>query len=466
MSAFLNHTKEFILGKNEETTVDDRLFNVASFSFSILSFVATGVKTIFDETTLYTWISSIAVIIIYAIIFYLSRFRGGNNSKLVTSFFVTTIYSLNSFYFLLGGSKGIVPISAVFCIVFLISISSKKMHGPMIGLVVIDILILHYLDYKNPSWSNQFVSEFARILDLALFSVSSIFLAGFTVSYYKNSLNIEKEKLQCTNEILVASEEELKQKSEQLSLINESLERAKIKAEESSQVKADFLSTMSHEIRNPLHAIIATANSLMGDKHLDVQQERLEILSFSSENLLRLINDILDYNKIDAGKIEVNKAGFDLKKYSDDLIKSFSLKVKKEDVLLSLEIDENIPLKIEGDKYRLGQVLINLIDNALKFTEKGFVKLSIGVISKKGNSCKIHFSVEDSGIGVQKENQEKIFGVFSQEKISAEKNYGGTGLGLAISKEIVKLLGGDLILESEYNTGSTFLFSLTRNYSI
>jgi len=217
---------------------------------------------------------------------------------------------------------------------------------------------------------------------------------------------------------------------------------------------------MSHEIRNPLHAIIATANSLMGDKHLDVQQERLEILSFSSENLLRLINDILDYNKIDAGKIEVNKAGFDLKKYSDDLIKSFSLKVKKEDVLLSLEIDENIPLKIEGDKYRLGQVLINLIDNALKFTEKGFVKLSIGVISKKGNSCKIHFSVEDSGIGVQKENQEKIFGVFSQEKISAEKNYGGTGLGLAISKEIVKLLGGDLILESEYNTGSTFLFSI------
>ncbi len=460
MTAFLIHTKNFILGKNEKTTVDNRLFNVASFSFSLLSFIATGVKTVLDETTLFTWVSSSIVIVIYATLFYLSRFKGGNSSVLVLAFFVTTMYSLNSFYFLLGGSKGIVPISAVFCIVFLISISAKKFHGLMIGLVVLDILILHYLDYKNPTWSNEFVSEFARIFDLALFSISSILLAGFTVSYYKSSLNIEKEKLQCINEALLASEEELTQNAEELILINENLERAKSKAEESSKVKADFLSTMSHEIRNPLHAIIATSSSLMDDKHLDIQQERLDILNFSSENLLRLINDILDYNKIDAGKIEVNSVGFELKKYSNDLLKSFSIKRCNNKVKLSLDIDDEIPTFIEGDKYRIGQVLINLIDNALKFTEKGFVKLNVGIISKKENSCKVHFSVEDSGIGIQKENQGKVFGVFSQAKLSTEKNYGGTGLGLAISKEIVKLLGGNLTLESVPNEGSTFSFSL------
>ncbi|NMM48410.1 PAS domain-containing hybrid sensor histidine kinase/response regulator [Marinigracilibium pacificum] len=235
---------------------------------------------------------------------------------------------------------------------------------------------------------------------------------------------------------------------------------AKDKAEQASISKAQFLSTMSHEIRTPLNAVIGISNLLLKSNPSKEQIEDLKILKFSGENLLSIINDILDFNKIDAGKIELEKAPFNIKTVINGVKSSLSTKAYQKNLPLVLYVDDNLPDVVVGDSTRLTQILTNLINNAIKFTHKGSVTIAVSVISNEEDEIEIRFSIRDTGIGISTEEQNKIFDSFSQASSSTTRKYGGTGLGLSICKKLLELQDSNLMLESEIGKGSEFFFTL------
>ncbi|TNF41503.1 MAG: PAS domain S-box protein [Cytophagales bacterium] len=235
---------------------------------------------------------------------------------------------------------------------------------------------------------------------------------------------------------------------------------AKEKAELASQAKSQFLSVMSHEIRTPMNAVIGLAHFLMEEDPRPDQLENLKTLQFSAENLMALINDILDYNKIDSGKVELEKAPFEIRNMVHRIVHSHSFLANDKGLKIYCEVDESIPQVIYGDALRLGQVMNNLVSNAIKFTEKGFVRIQISREFVQGSLTEIKFSFEDTGIGIPKEKVKTIFEAFTQASSSTSRKYGGTGLGLAIVKRLVELFGGEIEVHARSGGGSIFEFTL------
>jgi CheY-like chemotaxis protein len=190
------------------------------------------------------------------------------------------------------------------------------------------------------------------------------------------------------------------------------------------------------------------------------QQEDLRTLQFSGESLLHIINDILDFTKLDSGKIELSAIDFNLRELAQSLYQSFSYKAKEKKIVFDVEYDEKMPFYVKGDSFRLSQVLNNLISNAIKFTQDGFVKLKIDVVEDRGASYVTRFSVVDSGIGIPEEKLEKIFEQFTQADSDTTRLYGGTGLGLSISAKLVELMGSSIVVTSTPGKGSNFQFSI------
>jgi len=241
----------------------------------------------------------------------------------------------------------------------------------------------------------------------------------------------------------------------------EALIIAKENAEKSSRFKSEFLSIMSHEIRTPMNAVIGTTNLLLQDDPAPRQLEYLHTLQFSSNNLLELINDILDYNKIEAGKLELYKLQFNIQKLAQNILQSFATKAEDNGSKLELSFDKNIPSNLIGDQLRLGQILNNLLSNAVKFTTNGTVFLRLESQQVKQDKISIKFSIADTGIGIAPENLDKIFDPFTQEYSSTASDYGGTGLGLAITKRLVELHGSTIHLSSKPGEGTEFSFTIT-----
>jgi len=234
---------------------------------------------------------------------------------------------------------------------------------------------------------------------------------------------------------------------------------AKEAAIKSSLVKAQFLSSMSHEIRTPMNAVIGLIYLMLQEDPRPDQKAHLETLKFSAENLLELINDILDFSKIEAGKIEINAIDFSLEEIIKNINHGFGTRAAEKGIGLSLNYDERLPSMLIGDPLRLSQIMNNLINNAIKFTDEGGVDITIKMKEERNSEVDIFFSVEDSGIGIPSDKLKTIFEDFSQVDNANLRQ--GTGLGLSITKELLKLQNSNIEVKSNFGEGSVFYFTLT-----
>jgi len=236
---------------------------------------------------------------------------------------------------------------------------------------------------------------------------------------------------------------------------------ARQKAEEAAQSKQLFMSTMSHEIRTPLNEVIGITNLLLQGKPREDQMDFIKTLKFSGNHLLTLVNDVLDYNKMESGKIIFEQIQFNLSDFLDEIMRSYSFRSKAKRLGFDIKKSSNLPVEVIGDPIRLNQILSNLLSNALKFTNEGSIMVFVKELSRKGNQSQMEFTVKDTGIGIPKDKHMVIFDSFTQASPDTTRRFGGTGLGLAICKKLIEMQGGTITLESEPGKGSTFRFVIS-----
>jgi two-component system, sensor histidine kinase and response regulator len=241
--------------------------------------------------------------------------------------------------------------------------------------------------------------------------------------------------------------------------IMEDLEEARKEAESATKSKSDFLANMSHEIRTPMNAVIGMAHLALQTDLTPKQADYVKKIQRSAHSLLGIINDILDFSKIEAGKMQMESVDFSLDEVLDNVSTMVGVKVHEKELEFLMDTPHAVPMALVGDPLRLGQVLINLCNNAVKFTQKGEIVISTRVVEKEEESVTLQFRVRDTGVGLTEEQKGKLFQAFSQADTSTTRKYGGTGLGLTISKRLVNMMGGEIWVESEPGKGSEFIFT-------
>jgi signal transduction histidine kinase len=257
----------------------------------------------------------------------------------------------------------------------------------------------------------------------------------------------------------VRNQREVKKQNKELEAYQKELIKAKELAEQGKRIKENFLANMSHEIRTPINGIIGIAKLLKNTGLNEEQLEMVNLLQISSDSLLGVINDVLDLSKIESGKFKINRTETNIVNICNAVVNLLRIPSIEKKLELITELDPELPKLVLADSLRLNQILMNLIGNAIKFTDQGNVTLKVAVLDRKGNNLQIRFSVSDTGIGIAKDHIEKIFETFEQADEQTTIKFGGTGLGLSIVKNLAKLKGGTLEVKSEEHKGSTFSFT-------
>jgi two-component system sensor histidine kinase/response regulator len=284
---------------------------------------------------------------------------------------------------------------------------------------------------------------------LVLAATALLQLYALVVSAERYRLNIaDSQRLRFENETLVKG----------LTASRETALAAKREADSANRAKSEFLANMSHEIRTPMNAILGLTH-LGLDATPEKQREYLAKINGSAELLLNILNDILDFSKIEAGKISLENVDFDLHEVMDRLSSAVGAQAREKHLDFIIQIAPETPRFLRGDPLRLGQIFMNLANNAVKFTGRGSVTVNVTALAQGSDKVMLRYSVSDTGIGLTPEQRERLFGAFSQADASTTRKFGGTGLGLAISKRLAELMGGEISVESEYGKGSKFHFS-------
>lgn len=319
------------------------------------------------------------------------------------------------------------------------SLNSLKHNNSTIAQNNGDSLISEQLEKAN---KKNNLGTLISILSVALITILSL----LTLSLYKN------------NNIRLKTNNMLHKKNNELIL-------AKEKAELASITKANFLSTVTHELRTPLYAVTGLSNMLLDEDPKPEQIQHLKSLKFSGDYLLTFINDILQINKIEANKVEIEPELFNLKKKINNIILALNNSALDNNVTIHFEYDKDLPENFVADQLKISQILINLIGNSIKFTKDGDIWIRIYKIEEQDSIFTLRFEVEDNGIGITKEKQENMFESFSQGSIQINRKYGGTGLGLSIVKGLIDILNGNIYLQSELGKGTTFFFEIPIEYN-
>ncbi|HVW98783.1 MAG TPA: ATP-binding protein [Mucilaginibacter sp.] len=438
--------KLFVGFDDPSLTLENKLFNSVCLFLS-LSMTIGIINNLLLGFPFYLIAVELFVCGMCAYAFYRSRYiRYSENMAL--GYITAGILMLIPGWFFNGGIEGSSVQVGVFMIVLIMMLLKRKYHFFYIGFLMAIFLLCFFLERRFPQWVSPAGSISQKEDDIISSVVTNILMVGLLVSFLKRSHEKDKNSL-------IAKGEELQSSQEALSA-------AKDRAEDATLAKSNFLANMSHEIRTPLNGIIGTAQLLSLSELTSEQRELLQTLQSSSNLLINIISDILDLSKIEADKLVLHSKTVNIRNCIKTVldISYPGISVPGKDISLNYDIDSRLAEYLKMDESRVQQILVNLIGNAIKFTDEGSVTLKVTTKEIAPDKQEVTFSIIDTGIGISEEALSQLFKPFTQVNTTALRKYGGTGLGLSICKKLVELMNGRIWAESKENEGSVFSFSL------